>query len=464
MKNKIALICILLFAFASHAQSAFLKVASRSQEKINWSWAATSQSILDAYGVYKSQAEIAEYGTPGGMNTISGYGNGLYIDGTATRSVKSILEYFKGISSVPYARALTMDEVKANIDAGRIVIASRISGIVIIYGYNRFTYNGITTNSIYYIQPWPGYGTVVEDYTTFANGNGYPWTASLVLTTPIGTRPSRPIPEPQVSKIYGLYAFNQLSMSSGSKCYADATTTTNYCRIGSGWFPSLENTDGTKGITLGENSFVGNALSNGPVVLIGGSNVTGTLYMRDLNTLTRYANAQVGSIVQHNVGYVGFGYGTVDNTNTPKTTVVIPANQPRRNLTPGYYWNYTIQSNSPVRLTAGDYHFSTLKCESCTMEIDASQGPVRIYVSWEATWTGTLNYVSGGPEKLLFTYLGTNAFPINGILNGTVLAPNATMTLGLTNKYYKGMYTAKKITVSQNTEVRWVPFAHYTSY
>lgn len=454
MKSKIAIICLVLLPCIASAQS--LKIPSRAQEKINWSWAATSQMVLDAYGVYKTQAEIAEFATPGGLNSISGYGTSLYTDKPGSQSVKSVLNYYKGISSVSYARPLTLSEVQSNLSAGRPIIATRVSGMVVIYG--------ISGNYIYYMEPWPGFGPMVEHINTFTEGNGYPWTASLVLTTPIGPRPTRIIPENQVSKTYGLYAFDLLSMGSGSKCFADATTTTNYCRVGSGWFPSLDNGPNTNqlGMALGDNTKVGTALSNGPVVLYSGASVTGTLYMKDLSTLIRSANTQVGALVQHNVGFVGFGYGTVDYAYVPKDLVVIAPNQPRRTLTPSYYWNYTIQSNSPVRLTAGDYFFNTLRCESCTMEIDASQGPVRIYVTSGISWTGNMTHVSGGPEKLLFTYTGSNTWYINGKLDGTVLAPCASVFLGNTNKQYKGMYTAKKLYLSTNTEVRWVPFAHYT--
>jgi len=180
--------------------------------------------------------------------------------------------------------------------------------------------------------------------------------------------------------------------------------------------------------------------------------------MKDLTQITVQNNVTIGSKVQATIPYQGFASGTIDFTGVAQTSVGIEPDQARTYLAPGKYWNYTIKARSPIQFRAGDYYFNSLNCDVCTFEINASAGPVRIYVANSLLWTGTLSYVSGGPSRLMLAYLGTNGVAINGAFSGTILAPNASLTLAQTNKTLTGMFLARSMTVHQYSTIRFVPF------
>ncbi len=452
-----------MFILAQASQAQQLKVAPRVQEKLNWDWNAICQMALDAYGYYYSQTAIAAYATPTTSPTTS-TGVALSTDAAGRISVKTTLLALGNVASTPVASALSLADLTTHIKAGHAVIAQSSQGIFLIYGVNG--------SIIYYVCPWPGFGQIGDFYTTFQQGGGAPWTNSLILTTPIplmGTAPvvnrPRPIPEKNVPRNFAVYAFDRAWINDLVKCYANSTTTTSFCEVGSGWQSSLTNLSNTYGLTLGADAQIGNVKSSGPVWMRDRSKINGSLTMSNTSQLTRQNQTTVtGAIAQSTVPYQGFGWGTIDLTGIAKTTVNIEPDQPRRTLAPGKYWTYNIKARSPVRLSAGDYYFNTLNCDACTMEIDASAGPVRIYVAWSVLWSGKLSYpIAFTPEKVFFSYVGTSPVYINGSLDATVLVPSADLIIGQTVKTFTGMYIGRTVTVHQQSVVRFKPFAYFTN-
>ena len=445
MKKMIrAFLALALCATAATAQ--MISVTPRDQEEINWDWAAVTQMILDNYGVYVTQSAIAAYATPNQPNS------GVQIFGDlATRiSVATTLTHFAGISSTQYSRPLTLAEITTQISTGHLVVAVAPAGFVLI--------NGVSGNTLFYVCPWPGYGNMSLDYASFVADGGYPWSASLVLTTLPGTRPTRPITESLVPKTMPIYGFDKIWVNDGVMVYNDPTTTTTYAPVGSSWRTSLTNTSGTYGITLGASSKVGSASTSGPLFARSYAWVQGKVTMNNITQLTQQNNFVYGSLTQGTVPYQGFASGTIDFTGVAQNYVNIEPNQALQTLKPGKYWSYNIKTNSPVKLTAGDYYFHDLSCDVCTIDVDASAGSVRVYVQSSLLWTGSLSYLAGGPQNLMLAYLGTSAFYLNGYLNGTVLVPNTDLIIGQTDKAYVGMYIGKTVTAHQYSTVRFQPF------
>jgi len=73
-----------------------LSVPGKVQEKDQWCWAAVSEAVLEYYGRYYSQQEIAAYGTPGQDNAT----NDLFQANRPNHGVDEILAYFGGIYSL----------------------------------------------------------------------------------------------------------------------------------------------------------------------------------------------------------------------------------------------------------------------------------------------------------------------------------------------------------------------------
>ena len=436
-----------LLAQVSMAQS--LSVMPRDQEKVNWDWSAICQMVLDYHGVYVSQTAIAAWATPGMSNT----GVNLYLPVTSPvrHSMSEVLAQFKGLATTPYDRPLTLAEVSSAIGQGRLVIAQKASG--------KFLVVGVSGNNIMAISPWPGQGLLTSDYTAFVDASGYPWTQSLTITTPRGARPSRLLAESEVPRTYPLYAIEQLAVNDRVLVFADPATATSYGPVASSWASSLTNTNGTYGIQYGVDSKTGAAKSSGPVWMRDRASIQGTLTMNSTAQLSVQTQTVItGGLVQAVVPYQGFGWGSIDFGTTPQTTVNIEPDRARLSLAPGTYWSYYIKQRSPVRLSAGDYFFNNLSCDGCTLEVDASAGPVRVYVASSMLWTGSLTMVGGGAQRVMFAYLGKSVFFINGSLNGTFIAPRAEVVIGQAYKDYTGMYMARKLTVHQDTKIHFLPF------
>lgn len=449
MKNLFKFKSLLLLLLPVLASATSIPLSVRMQEKYNWDWAAVAQSILDYYGQYPSQHRIAEWATPLESNT----GVMLLDDVTNAYSLRSTMQHY-GLSTVGYNRALSQAEVAAELAVGHIIVAQKVSG--------KFIIHGISGDYLNTIDPWRGYGAVVESYASFLDAaSGYGWFKTLVITSAKpATLPARPIVEADVPRSYAVYAFDRLSVNDGVDVYANPTTTTYRGSIGSGWERSLTNTSDTYGIITGAYSWVGPVYSRGPVWLRSNTTVDGSIHMKDLSTLTVQSPVTITGVMdQSTPAYNGFGWGTIDFTGVTQTTTSIEPDQPRVYLAPGKYWNYTIKARSPIQLRSGDYFFNSLNCEACTFEINASNGPVRIYVADGMLWTGTLDYVSGDPSDLLVAYLGSSPLYLNGSLDGTVLTPNAALILGQTaTKDYTGTYIGRVVTVHQQSQVRYQAF------
>jgi len=444
-------ICKLMLAFALLTEAAAaqsIAITPRFQEKLNWDWSAIAQLVLDNYGVYVSQTAIAAWSTPSEPNA----GVQLFGDLTGRTSVATTLNHFGGIAYQTYTRALTLAEITTLISGGHLIVAQTPAGKYLVYG--------VSGNSLLLFCPWPGLGgTIIRDYATFVTGAGYPWTESLVLTSLPGTRPTRPIDESTVPRTMGIFGFDKVWVNDGVYFYSAPAPQITYGQVGSSWSSSLSNTSGTYGVTLGANVKVGNLFSSGPVFARSGASMTENVYMNNIAQYSQQDGATIGgTLTQLTIPYMGFSSGTIDFTGVSQTTVGIEPDQPLRTMTPGKYWGYNIKARSPVKFTAGDYYFHDLSCDACSIQIDASAGPVRIYVANSMLWTGATTFVGGAPERLMLAYLGTNAIYINGQLDGTVLAPNADLIIGQTYKYYIGMYIGKTVTVHQTTIVRTRPF------
>lgn len=176
-------VCLLAGLFCADAAFAtVLNFPLHYQEKDQWCWDATSQAILEYYGVGETQTQIAAYGTPGTANTWN------YLYGTETdpppvrNGVDLILHYFAGLTSTHYTRYLSQGAVLQQINSLRPV--------AIRWGWNDdmstghiLAIKGIAGNTVYLMDPWDGdveiasYNWVVKSPGT----GGHTWTHSLTI-------------------------------------------------------------------------------------------------------------------------------------------------------------------------------------------------------------------------------------------------------------------------------------------
>ncbi|QTA88528.1 C39 family peptidase [Desulfonema magnum] len=157
------------------ASAAILNIPQKNQEKSEWCWAASSQAILEYYGVVKTQTEIADYGTEGAniWNYLWGIGKNPPRNG-----VDKILLHFGTIGSSGSDGALSQSVVQTQMDAGRPVVVNwewTSGGAHILVGH------GIDGDTMYLMDPWDG--PTIDTYDWVVKGDNHEWKWSLKITS-----------------------------------------------------------------------------------------------------------------------------------------------------------------------------------------------------------------------------------------------------------------------------------------
>lgn len=172
--RQLSLICCIML-ISLYSSATVLDVPQIYQSQTQWCWAATSQAVMQYYGYYFSQAEIAQYGTNGAneWNWLWGYST------NPTRiGINLILLHFANLSTTTYERNLSLTESRSNIDADKpfFVRWGWDSG-----GGHFLVAHGIQNSTIYLMDPW--YGPTINSYTWALSGGGHTWTHSLGMNT-----------------------------------------------------------------------------------------------------------------------------------------------------------------------------------------------------------------------------------------------------------------------------------------
>jgi len=176
----------LLCPFTVSAQVLPIQQKYIEEGKINWSWAASAQAVLEYFYVRKSQVEIGDYGT-------NGYDvpNFLHGNGDLNRhGVDEILLRFGGIESRGYDSPMTPEKVFISVNHFRVPVLIRWARdygddsntgpgdrIVVIKGaeYRDWTLHLMLMD--------PVDGTYEKDYNWVVEGAGHIWAESLEIVT-----------------------------------------------------------------------------------------------------------------------------------------------------------------------------------------------------------------------------------------------------------------------------------------
>ena len=193
MKRGLCLpgIAILLLCIPGAASPTVLDVPTVIQEQDQWCWAAVSASVIRAAGTTVQQCTIAEYTRThatwhdfGSVDCCDDPTQGCnywnYNWGTAG-SIQDILQAW-GISNSGYSAALSLDAVENEIDAVRPFVIRwgwTGGGGHFLVGY------GVESSTVYYMDPWPGEGAKIADYSWVVSGGSHTWTHTNLLTSPL---------------------------------------------------------------------------------------------------------------------------------------------------------------------------------------------------------------------------------------------------------------------------------------
>jgi len=183
----ISVFVILTFSGASFLRGdVTLAVPETFQEYSNWCWAGCSEAVLDFYGQYPSQCQIANYAWNTSRCCQTGYtfyqsvkgcnkANFLYgSDG----SIEGILNNW-GVSGTGSDSYISWISSVSELDNDqpfvmRFAWSSGGGHFLVTYGY-------ITSGSyLKYMDPWPGEGYTTSLYTYTVSSSEHDWTHTLI--------------------------------------------------------------------------------------------------------------------------------------------------------------------------------------------------------------------------------------------------------------------------------------------
>lgn len=175
--------------FPAFAGAQMLGVPAVVQEQSEWCWAAVSSSILGYYKKPLSQCAIAEYartkatwhdyGQVDCCKSPSGACNYWNYNWGYPGSIQDILQT-NGIENSGVPGVLTHAQVRTEVAARRPFVirwAWTTGGGHFIVG------TGLVDSTLYYMNPWPGEGAKIADYSWVASSSDHTWDGTNTLRT-----------------------------------------------------------------------------------------------------------------------------------------------------------------------------------------------------------------------------------------------------------------------------------------
>jgi hypothetical protein len=233
--------------------------------------------------------------------------------------------------------------------------------------------------------------------------------------------------------------------AAGSLAVGDRATT----KRADGTFAQVTNA-GSASSNLGADSQVGDALSIAPLTLQDRAHVNGNA--TSAAGITRGTGTVVTGQVSQNtpIAYDRLSWDVSFPASGPDVTV---APSGSKTLNPGSSGNVHAFAGATLSLRTGTYYMDSLFMEPQShLAVNTTAGPVFVYLRQGFTFRG--NTVFTGPtDRLLIGYVGTAAPAFDTSFDGTFVAPNAAVTLGVGSTSYAGAVYAQSISVFPDVKV-----------
>lgn len=225
---------------------------------------------------------------------------------------------------------------------------------------------------------------------------------------------------------------------------------------------TVKNADGSWGAVanagngetgIGVVSRTGNVTSVGPVFLRDRTQIMGNV--TTAGSLTRQNLVSVtGTITEHaTLTPLVIHSWTAIFPSTNAGDIVLPDND-TRSLYPGGYANVTASYGAKLSLQSGEYYFASLDVEwQAKLSLNMAKGPIIVYVTDTFMFKGELLNEGGRDGDFLLVYLGNADVVLETSLTGTIVAPNASLTLGSTTDGHRGGFYARDIEVRPDDKV-----------
>jgi hypothetical protein len=143
----------------------------------------------------------------------------------------------------------------------------------------------------------------------------------------------------------------------------------------------------------------------------------------------------------------------VDFGSAARDAVELAVNE-QRTLRPGNYGRVVVPAGAVLHLDAGNYRFDSLSVAARGV-LSFAAGDIALDVAQELAHQGDSRFA--GTSGLVLGYFGTADAAIDASFSGTVIAPNAPLTLGaIRNASYRGVFFARALEVGSSSVVEFV--------
>jgi hypothetical protein len=126
-------------------------------------------------------------------------------------------------------------------------------------------------------------------------------------------------------------------------------------------------------------------------------------------------------------------------------------------LAPGSYGALFVASGASVSIRSGAYTFTSIHIDG-SVKLDTTQGPVSVNVQSAVFYDGAITSDSS-PDRFVLGYVGNKDVEINSAFDGVIIAPHATLKLGVAKQAHTGAFYAASIKVFEGATVTQAPFA-----
>ncbi len=276
---------------------------------------------------------------------------------------------------------------------------------------------------------------IISSYNSFltsqaVTGGSYSVTASLMNVQPETWELLATAKQGGVQRQVGALLVRQGNALFSGALFGDTGVTFNGDAV-------TDSYDSSLGAYGGTNLFKsGNVGSNGNISLKGNSGVQGDAIPGPSKSVSMNGNAYVT------------GLTTPASSTQTLPAITVPASAVNKGA-------ISISGNSSQTLTAGNYIISSISISgNATLNIDASAGPVNLYVSGAISANGNGIVISNGshlPQNLNIFETGNSSVSLGGNADfyGTVYAPNSPLSLSGNAQLY-GAFAGSSITDSGN--------------
>ncbi|HVY31891.1 MAG TPA: thrombospondin type 3 repeat-containing protein [Polyangiaceae bacterium] len=220
---------------------------------------------------------------------------------------------------------------------------------------------------------------------------------------------------------------------------------------------------GTQVTRVGSDTQVGSLLSKAAVDLRDRAHVNG--FVTTGGTLTRgnatsISGASRSNAVVSPIKLDAFTAAFPEGTLPP---VALEPDQ-QRSLSPGAYGTLSVKSRAKLSLSSGVYVFKSAMIEpDAQLNLNTSQGPIFIFVETSFTYRGKQNTPAGSAADVLVAVFGTSEVSIEATFTGTIVAPNAKLSLRSVAGGHRGSFFARDLEVFPDAVVTFAPFNYHWS-